>query len=44
MFVESQPMARSTLEYRIVDAQSGLLEAGRLDVEELRRRQPWETP
>lgn len=41
IFVESQPLGRSTLGYRIVDAKSGLLESGKLHVEELRQRQPW---
>ncbi|GAC1555623.1 MAG: DUF3556 domain-containing protein [Polyangiales bacterium] len=41
IFVEAQPMGRSTMEYRIVDAKSGLREAGELDVRALRARQPW---
>ncbi len=41
IFVESQPLLRATLEYRIFDASSGLLERGELDVASLRRRQPW---
>jgi len=41
IFVESQPLGRSTMGYRIVDAKSGLVEAGKLDVGELRQRQPW---
>ena len=41
IFVEAQPFGRSTLAYRIHDARTGLLEAGELDVAELRRRQPW---
>ena len=32
---------RSTMAYRIHDAATGLIEAGTLDVRELRRRQPW---
>jgi hypothetical protein len=44
IFVESQPLGRSTLDYRIADAESGLIEAGSLDVAELRSRQPWEAP
>ena len=44
IFVESQPLLQSTLAYRIVDAHSGQLAAGRLDVRELCRRQPWEAP
>lgn len=41
IFVESQPMGRGTMEYRIVDAKTGLLEKGELDVAALRERQPW---
>jgi hypothetical protein len=43
IFVESQPMGGATLSYRVVDAASGLREAGELPVAELRSRQPWET-
>ena len=41
IFVESQPLGRSTMEYRIVDAASGQIAAGTLEVAELRSRQPW---
>ena len=41
VFVESQPLGRATLEYRILDAKTGLLERGELDVHALRRCQPW---
>jgi hypothetical protein len=41
IFVESQPLGRSTLAFRILDAKTGLLEAGTLEVGELRQRQPW---
>ena len=41
IFVESQPLGRPTMAYRIHDASAGLIEAGELDVRELRRRQPW---
>lgn len=41
IFVERQPLFGKTMTYRIVDAQSGLLERGELDVAELRARQPW---
>ena len=44
IFVESQPVGRRTLGYRIHDAAQGLLEQGELDVAELRTRQPWEAP
>jgi hypothetical protein len=41
IFVESQPLGRSTLAYRVVDAGTGELERGKLPVAELRSRQPW---
>lgn len=41
IFVESQPLGRRTMAYRIHDASTGLIEAGTLDVRELRERQPW---
>lgn len=41
IFVESQPLFRKTLRYRIVDAATGELERGELSVDELRSRQPW---
>lgn len=41
IFVESQPLGQKTLEYRIVDACTGLVERGELDVRALRQRQPW---
>jgi hypothetical protein len=41
IMVESQPFGRGFLEYRIHDANTGLLERGRVDVAELRERQPW---
>ena len=44
IFVESQPLLRGTLDYRIWDAASGQLEAGSLPVAELETRQPWEAP
>jgi hypothetical protein len=44
IFLESQPLGRTTLEYRIQDAAQGLLERGELEVAELRTRQPWEAP
>jgi hypothetical protein len=44
IFVESQPLGRQTLAYRIVDACSGLIEAGELDVSTLRSLQPWGPP
>ncbi len=41
IFVESQPLFRPRLHYRIADAKSGVLEEGDLDVNELRTMQPW---
>jgi hypothetical protein len=41
IFVEGQPFGRSTMAYRIHDAATGPIDAGTLDVRELRRRQPW---
>jgi transmembrane protein DUF3556 len=41
IFVEAQPLGRSTLAYRIVDAKTGLMEKGELGVQALRDRQPW---
>lgn len=42
IFVESQPLGQSTLDYRVVDAASGVRAAGKLEIAELRSRQPWE--
>lgn len=44
VFVESQPMGRGTLAYRIHDAKTGLMEVGEVDVRSLEARQPWEAP
>ena len=41
IFVESQPLGRRTMEYRILDAKTGLLDHGELDVCALRECQPW---
>jgi hypothetical protein len=41
VMVEAQPLGRSTLDYRICDANTGLKEAGSLEVATLRERQPW---
>jgi hypothetical protein len=41
IFVESQPLGRSTMAYRIHDAATGPIDAGVLDVRAMRRRQPW---
>jgi hypothetical protein len=44
IFLEAQPLGRSTLTYRIHDAKTGLRERGELEVAELRTRQPWAAP
>src|SRR5574341_333732 len=41
IMIESQPLGKSTLAYRIHDAHSGLREAGRVDVRALLELQPW---
>lgn len=41
IFVEPQALAGHALEYRIVDAKTGLIEEGSLDVRSLCRCQPW---
>jgi hypothetical protein len=41
IFLESQPLGRSTMAYRIADAKSGLREAGELEVSQLRTCHPW---
>lgn len=41
IFVEGQPLGRSTMSYRIHDAKTGLIERGDLDVRVLREWQPW---
>jgi hypothetical protein len=41
IFVESQPLLRGTMHYRIADAAQGVIEHGDLLVAELRKRQPW---
>ncbi len=43
VFVESQALGGSTLDYRIADAKLGVIERGQLPVDELRTRQPWES-
>ena len=44
VFVESQPLFRGNLSWRIVDAHKGELMRGSVAVEELRRAQPWGSP
>jgi len=41
VFVESQPLGKSTLAYRIVDAATGLVDSGELTIAQLRGSQPW---
>lgn len=41
IFVESQPMGRPHLDWRIVDAQDGQLDAGRISIDELMELQPY---
>lgn len=42
IFVESQPLGRGTMSWRIADAARGELQRGEVEVAELRRRQPWD--
>ncbi|MCB9656575.1 MAG: DUF3556 domain-containing protein [Sandaracinaceae bacterium] len=42
--VEAQPLGRPTMAYRIYDAATGLLEAGKVDVRAMQARQPWDAP
>lgn len=42
IMVESQPLLGSTLHWRIVDAQRGLLEEGHVPLAQLARRAPWD--
>lgn len=44
VFVEAQPLFQRGMAYRIHDAATGLVEGGEVIVEELRGRQPWESP
>jgi len=44
VFVESQPLGRGTLAYRIADASTGPLASGELTIADLRARQPWALP
>ena len=45
IMIESQPMNRKDIAYRIVDAATGTIEAGRVKVDDIIDRQPWdETP
>jgi hypothetical protein len=42
IMVESQPLLGSTLHWRVVDAERGVLEEGYVELEELARRAPWD--
>jgi hypothetical protein len=42
IMVESQPLHRRTLHWRIVDAKQGLLHEGHVSLDELARRAPWD--
>lgn len=42
IFIESQPLGRPTLHWRIADARMGRLHEGRVSVRELLARQPWD--
>jgi hypothetical protein len=44
VILESQPIHRQRQHYRIVDAATGLVEAGYVEVAEMVRRQPWLDP
>jgi hypothetical protein len=39
---ESQPFGHPSQQYRIVDAATGLVESGEVDVAEMVARQPWD--
>jgi hypothetical protein len=41
VFVESQPLGRASLAYRIADAATGRIEAGEVAVKDLLAAQPW---
>ena len=43
LVVESQPLGRSSLAWRIHDAKTGLLESGEIGIAEMQARQPWAT-
>ncbi|CAG7246620.1 DUF3556 domain-containing protein [Mycobacterium avium subsp. paratuberculosis] len=44
IILEAQPIQRQTQAYRIVDARTGLIEAGHVDVASMLSRQPWPEP
>jgi len=41
VFLESQPLFGKAMEYRIVDAATGLIESGQVAIDDLVDRQPW---
>ncbi|TGK00139.1 hypothetical protein EHQ53_04815 [Leptospira langatensis] len=43
IFLEGQPLGQSTLHYRIHDAEKGLIEDGKIQVNDLKDLQPWPT-
>ena len=43
IMVEAQPLGQPTLHYRILDAKTGPIETGHVDIAALRTRQPWGT-
>jgi hypothetical protein len=44
IILEAQPIQRPTQAYRIVDAKTGLIEEGYVDVADMLSRQPWPEP
>jgi hypothetical protein len=42
IMIESQPWFRKDIAYRIVDAATGTIEAGRVKVDDIIDRQPWD--
>lgn len=44
IILEAQPIHRQTQAYRIVDAKTGLIEQGYVDVKDMLARQPWPGP
>jgi hypothetical protein len=44
IILESQPIQTQRQQYRIVDAKTGLIEEGYVDVKDMLTRQPWPEP
>lgn len=42
IMIESQPLGRKDIAYRIADAATGTIEAGRVKVDDIIDRQPWD--